>query len=604
MKATLYSAFRGMGLGWWILGITLPLILVGISGEPKASAEKPTLPTWSMASIPMRARVKNDQIRDVEYIQRFRILNRKYRFVRYSENYVSFRKKPEDIRFFKALAQSDTRKLRIAHIGDSHIQADIYTATVRDRLQEAFGNGGRGFIFPNRVAGSNNPDDYTTSYTGSWAQTRNTHPTPVLATGVSGFALSTTEVSATISFQFRNPNKLSLGTYIQVWCDTAANQFTPTLTINGNASQVLSPIARLTKGGYLFKTTEPVTSGLTLGLQGQPGQSQFVLQGFVLENEAESGILYSSFGVNGARITSYLNSPLFLHQLQNTAADLVILDLGVNDFYTKAYLPADLGDSLRALIADVQTALPEATIILASHHPCQYKKRTVYGSVAFAQLLKTIASEDERIGVYDFYNITNSRQSIAYMRGYKFMQSDGIHLTHSGYRHKGELFSCALLGGYQQYLVGASTTYPSKETLVLQQPVAEGSLDIKSDSLLLEEEETAADSSQEAIAKPMPALPAVEKVKDVAKEADPEVSDEPYGPKRRGKRNNRKTKEASQPATEKLKPGIYTTYTIQRGDNLGAIADKFGVAIGKIRKANGIKGSRITAGETLKIPKK
>ncbi len=44
-----------------------------------------------------------------------------------------------------------------------------------------------------------------------------------------------------------------------------------------------------------------------------------------------------------------------------------------------------------------------------------------------------------------------------------------------------------------------------------------------------------------------------------------------------------------------------TIYTIRRGDNLGAIAERFGVTASELRSWNGIRGNRITAGDTLKV---
>ncbi len=43
------------------------------------------------------------------------------------------------------------------------------------------------------------------------------------------------------------------------------------------------------------------------------------------------------------------------------------------------------------------------------------------------------------------------------------------------------------------------------------------------------------------------------------------------------------------------------TYTIRSGDNLGAIAERHGVTASELRKWNGMRGSRIAAGGTLKI---
>jgi LysM repeat protein len=45
-----------------------------------------------------------------------------------------------------------------------------------------------------------------------------------------------------------------------------------------------------------------------------------------------------------------------------------------------------------------------------------------------------------------------------------------------------------------------------------------------------------------------------------------------------------------------------TEYKIRRGDSLAAIASKFGVTIGDLQASNGLRGSNITAGDTLVVP--
>ena len=42
------------------------------------------------------------------------------------------------------LEENQDRKVRIVHIGDSHIQADLFTAKIRRRMQQVFGNAGFG----------------------------------------------------------------------------------------------------------------------------------------------------------------------------------------------------------------------------------------------------------------------------------------------------------------------------------------------------------------------------------------------------------------------------------------------------------------------------
>ena len=54
-------------------------------------------------------------------------------------------------------------------------------------------------------------------------------------------------------------------------------------------------------------------------------------------------------------------------------------------------------------------------------------------------------------------------------------------------------------------------------------------------------------------------------------------------------------------ATRAARSTTAITYTIRRGDNLGAIAERHGVTAAELRKWNGMRGSRIVAGKTLKI---
>ena len=42
-------------------------------------------------------------------------------------------------------------------------------------------------------------------------------------------------------------------------------------------------------------------------------------------------------------------------------------------------------------------------------------------------------------------------------------------------------------------------------------------------------------------------------------------------------------------------------HKVRRGETLGTIADKYGVSVSKLKKLNHIRGSKITAGKTLKI---
>ena len=66
-------------------------------------------------------------------------------------------------------------------------------------------------------------------------------------------------------------------------------------------------------------------------------------------------------------------------------------------------------------------------------------------------------------------------------------------------------------------------------------------------------------------------------------------------------RNSSKKKTSSKTSSKSTGKG--GSYTIKRGDTLGAIASRNGTTVAKIKAANGMSGDMIRAGKTLKIPK-
>ncbi len=59
---------------------------------------------------------------------------------------------------------------------------------------------------------------------------------------------------------------------------------------------------------------------------------------------------------------------------------------------------------------------------------------------------------------------------------------------------------------------------------------------------------------------------------------------------------------SSPQARAEAPPRIYQIYLVRKGDTLAGVAKRFGVSVRAIRKANGLRSSRIRPGRRLKIP--
>lgn len=70
------------------------------------------------------------------------------------------------------------------------------------------------------------------------------------------------------------------------------------------------------------------------------------------------------------------------------------------------------------------------------------------------------------------------------------------------------------------------------------------------------------------------------------------------------KTNNKKETAKNTSKNNSQKKSKTTTHTIKSGENLGRIAQKYGVTVDAIKKANGLKSDAIRAGAQLKIPAK
>jgi hypothetical protein len=104
---------------------------------------------------------------------------------------------------FKKLQNTGNKRVSILYIGDSHVQADDFTGELRSRFQLAYGNAGRGMVFPYSTARTHAAVDYATSHTGRWLNAKNIEASPQLPLGVSGVSSRTLDSDASFRMIFK-----------------------------------------------------------------------------------------------------------------------------------------------------------------------------------------------------------------------------------------------------------------------------------------------------------------------------------------------------------------------------------------------------------------
>ena len=106
--------------------------------------------------------------------------------------------------FFKkldTLVFENRGKVRILHIGGSHLQADVISGRIREHLIKEYpgASAGRGFVFPYSAARTNTPASYASYYKGIWDKNKNVQKEITKPLGLLGIAISTSDPRAEIT---------------------------------------------------------------------------------------------------------------------------------------------------------------------------------------------------------------------------------------------------------------------------------------------------------------------------------------------------------------------------------------------------------------------
>lgn len=406
-----------------------------------------------------------------------------------------------------ALEQGDTSHVNIVHIGDSHIQADLFTAEIRRSLQERFGNAGCGFSFPHNLANTNGSYYVRYKSNTSWESRRNIYPPDGTPVGLSGIGLTAKE-DFVLELETRdeayNFNTLKIVTpQNRPLFDVATSSKTivlessvpKTITHRIKSGEALSIIAekygitvsQIKKANGLRSNN--IRAGKTLKIptgekeKRQVSRSEFIplalsrdslsnfyyskeplskiyllpgkeakeynLNGLILEKDIP-GILYHSIGVNGAKCFDYNKYPLFFEQLPTLKPDLVVISLGTNESFDKMPV-ADYMVQLNLFIENIRTNNPDAAILVTTPPPSLFKRKYPNTFVGDYSKKILIQETEKNYASWDMFTVLGGLFSVKENAEKGLMSTDRIHYSRQGYEHQGKLFTEAFLNAYNNF---------------------------------------------------------------------------------------------------------------------------------------------------------
>jgi LysM repeat protein len=415
------------------------------------------------------------------------------------------------VAFYERLYQLEQTKqgnLNIVHIGDSHIQADLFTARMRNKMQDSFGNAGFGFTFPYSVAKTNNSAPIRFNASGDFQSVRNLYADNSKPVGLSGIALETKSNNFSIQLEVKDPkyNFTSLkiitpqnadlfdvsvsskNTIIETKVPKRvthkvkpgevlggiADKYNVSLKALKKANGLKSDLIRdgkiltipskqlqprfITKTEFVpidlsptifsndFQTEKPLNK---IAIVPNQQINEFALNGLILGNN-QSGVTYSGIGVNGAKSSDFNKFPLFFEQLKALQPDLIIISLGTNESFDKQTADQYFFQ-LDQMINSIKFKTPLATILITTPPPSVlHRKYTNTFIVDYAQKIKTRA-HTTGYAVWDLFEVFGGNKNIFKNAAKGLMSRDKVHYSKAGYEKQADLFFEAFLKSYELY---------------------------------------------------------------------------------------------------------------------------------------------------------
>jgi lysophospholipase L1-like esterase len=350
----------------------------------------------------------------------------------------------------------------VLHIGDSHVQADMFSGKVREHFfkDSLIGNAGRGFVFPYSAVRTNNPVNIKVAYTGQWTGCRNVEKSKSCNWGLAGITASTTDSSATFTI---NPNTYPEYIYpisrVKIFYDVADATFfsVKLLTEEG---RIIS--RQVSDKGYTEFVLKAPLDQITIGFEkNKPSQTSFTLQGLTFESDSR-GMQYHSMGINGAEVSSFLRNTLE-PQLQVLNPDLVIVSLGTNDAYMAEFDEKAFKRNFGTLIQRMKRALPRASILLTTPGDSYLARKYTNYNNAKATLQILELAEETGCGVWNFYEVMGGLRSVNQWYAHGLAAKDKIHLTRKGYHLQGDLLFEALKLDFTNFTARQSKSIVNKK---------------------------------------------------------------------------------------------------------------------------------------------
>ena len=345
--------------------------------------------------------------------------------------------------FFEALKQARSKKLRIAHFGDSLIMGDIITGDLRALYQGKYGGRGIGFMSPCN-------DDIMLRYTIShrfsdnwdWASvfTRNPKRYPLNIGGIMSVPSSSSTVSYEANRIYENSKEFK---EVRIFYDKSNPLATVEIKTENDQTQLSLPEAEGVFNEVNYTSTGNI-NGVSLKFENNEGS---YIYGISLENGP--GVYVDNFAMRGnsGASLSKLNEKFLTESQEALNYKLMVFNYGINIAEAGKTDYTWYKKKMIRIIEKFKKMYPETSMLLISAGDKAIKKgsRLISDSIVpvVVEVQKEIAMETG-IAFWNLSDVINSDGGIVNWVDRGLVSKDYIHFNQKGGQYVAEKLMQAL----------------------------------------------------------------------------------------------------------------------------------------------------------------
>lgn len=330
------------------------------------------------------------------------------------------------------LTKDKNKKFRIIQLGDSHTAADIFSHAARLRLQKKFGDGGIGLIAPVNIKGQQNVPVIQKSKNWLVLKNKSFQGDRVPLGGI--MALSKKHNSTEIIPLSKNLLTQKVDVHFK------ANDLQHQLILTDSNNHTHTIIAN--KIGWQHQSINTL-----LPFKLEVPEGNVTLGQMNIENNM-SGVIYSSLGINGARLSRFKHwREDWIDNLKSLQPDLLILAFGTNEAIDPDFNPQREKPYWQKYLSKLKKQLPNVGVILIGvpdlnqgDKQCQPlpNRQKVW------RMQQQLAQEFQLI-LWSWKAAMGGDCSMFHYQQQGLSQKDGLHLTPKGYTINGKKFADFLI---------------------------------------------------------------------------------------------------------------------------------------------------------------